>query len=345
VGQIVHMRARSWRYARDVGRRGAHESIIDVFVAFMEQRSWTQAELARRVGVGAATIRKLLSRLKEGGLPLERDEEHPHVYWSIRKGWVPGGVALTGDEVRLALRLLARAPSSKSRERLIARLLALSPDLPPPLTNPTEQVAEDVLVAIEDAASRRLALRFDYLSGGRGTRGWRTASVHRIEYGATARFVATCHRARELRRFRVDRVLSASIDRNEPFHAIDPDALSAFVAASIDGFSGRGPAVPCAFVVVGDAARWAQSNLPSGALAIEPTDDGIRVTTKTAGIEVLARFVVGLGGAARVETEELRAEVMRLAHGSLAVATERAASTTYQVDTISAGDGVSLVRS
>jgi len=307
-----------------VGRRGTHDSVIDVFVAFMEQRSWSQAELSRRIGVGVATIRKLLLRLQAGGLPLERDEDHPHVYWSIRKGWLPGGVALAGDDVRAALRLLARVASSASRDRLITRLLALSPDVPRPLTNSARQVGEDVLAIIEDAAAKRVALHFDYLSGGRGTRGWRSASVHQLEYGETTRFVATCHRTGDLKRFRVDRVLAARVDTADGFRPPDPDALPRFLATSIDGFSGRGPAVRCAFVVRGETARWVQSNLPQGNFVIEPIDDAIRVTTTTAGFEVLARFVVGLGEAATVETPQLGAEVARLAMGALA--TEHAGS-------------------
>ena len=96
------------------------------------------------------------------------------------------------------------------------------------------------------------------------------------------------------------------------------------MATSVDGFSGRGPPVPCAFVVRGDTARWVQSNLPSGTFAVDPIEEGIRVTTTTAGIEVLARFVVGLGGAASVETPQLHAEVRRLARGALG--TEHAGS-------------------
>jgi len=301
-----------------VGKRGAHDSVIDVFVAFMEQRSWSQAELSRRIGVGVPTIRRLLVRLQSGGLPLERDEDHPHVYWSIRKGWLPGGVALAGDDVAVALRLLARVPSSASRDRLLTRLLALSPGAAPPLTNPARQIGEDALAVIEDAAAKRVTLHFDYLSGARGTRGWRRCSVHQLEYGESVRFIATCHLTHDLKRFRVDRVLAARLDAADSFQAPEPEPLARILATSIDGFSGRGPAVRCAFVVRGDTARWVQSNLPQGTFVVEPTDDGIRVTTVTAGIEVLARFAVGLGAAATVETTELRAEVARLARGALA---------------------------
>ena len=45
--------------------------------------------------------------------------------------------------------------------------------------------------------------------------------------------------------------------------------------------------------------------------------EGVRFTTQTAGIEPLARFVVGVGDAARAETPELRQRVQELALGAL----------------------------
>jgi hypothetical protein len=44
------------------------------------------------------------------------------------------------------------------------------------------------------------------------------------------------------------------------------------------------------------------------------------VTTTTGGLERLARYVVGLGGAARSETPELAARVRDLARGALEAA-------------------------
>jgi hypothetical protein len=46
---------------------------------------------------------------------------------------------------------------------------------------------------------------------------------------------------------------------------------------------------------------------------------GMRFTTATAGVLRLARFVVGLGVAARTETPELAALVQKLARGALNV--------------------------
>jgi hypothetical protein len=52
-------------------------------------------------------------------------------------------------------------------------------------------------------------------------------------------------------------------------------------------------------------------------MMVEPLGDGVRLSVTTAGVTVLARFVVGLGDAARAETPELLAEVTRIAQASL----------------------------
>ncbi len=309
-----------------MGRKSSSASAVALFVAFIEERVWGQAALARRLGIGVPTVRRLLSELQSAGCPLERDEEHPHVYWSVRKGWLPGGVALDGDDVRVALRLLARLPKSAARDRLLGILLRLSPSASRTIANQSPAVAEDRLEVIEDAASRRVALAFEYLSASTGEHARRMASVHRVEYGPHIRFIATCHREKVLKRFRLDSVTKATLDPADPFRGVDDTVLAAFVARSVDGFAGAGAPVACSFVVLPPAAAWARRNLPEGSMQVEHRRDGsIRVSAHTSATEVLARFVVGLGAAARAETPGLIDAVHALACGSL-VAHERAAA-------------------
>lgn len=72
----------------------------------------------------------------------------------------------------------------------------------------------------------------------------------------------------------------------------------------------------CSFVVEEAEARWVVGNLP-GPMEVESIPGGRRFTTITAGVLRLARFVVGLGGAARIETPELAAVARELARGAL----------------------------
>lgn len=51
-----------------MGQRSATEAVVAVILAFLEERTWIQAELARRVGVGVPRLRKVLDQLSsEGG--------------------------------------------------------------------------------------------------------------------------------------------------------------------------------------------------------------------------------------------------------------------------------------
>ena len=52
-------------------------------------------------------------------------------------------------------------------------------------------------------------------------------------------------------------------------------------------------------------------------MKVETCRQGIRATAVTSGMTTLARFVVGPGGAAIAETEELRERVEELARGAV----------------------------
>ena len=152
-----------------------------------------------------------------------------------------------------------------------------------------------------------------------GVPGWRHVSVQRILLGPPTRIAAVCHRANTLRWFRLDYVTYAAPDSNETFRQEKQADVDALVAESLGGFHDGHEPVPCVFVVREPEARWVERNLP-GAMDVERIDVGIRVSTKTAGVQPLARFVVGLGDAARAETPELALMVTDLARGAASVA-------------------------
>ena len=188
------------------------------------------------------------------------------------------------------LRLLARHPKSRARDRIIASIVerlphAASHAMPiEALTVSTRE--EQHLPVIEDAAKKRAPLRFHYFTASRGREGSRFASVHRVFPGPPARFVATCHRSGGLKWFRVDNVTDASSDASEPFRVREPEA------------------------------RWVARNLMSGMKADEQRD-GIRVTVRTTAVDRVARWVVALGGAAECETDVLVERVAEIARAAL----------------------------
>jgi DNA-binding transcriptional ArsR family regulator len=105
---------------RTVGQRSASETVARIMLAFTEQRTWTQAELARRLELAVPAVRRHLMELRAGGMPLERDDEdRPQVFWSVPKGWFPGGLVLEGAEVHRLLGALLHLPRSARRDRLL----------------------------------------------------------------------------------------------------------------------------------------------------------------------------------------------------------------------------------
>jgi predicted DNA-binding transcriptional regulator YafY len=226
-------------------------------------------------------------------------------------------VLLAGDEAGQVLRLLARLPQSADRDRYLRRLVGYVGEEPVANATPLRG-NEPILRTIEDAATQGLALRFDYYSASRGHRRMRTASVHRLKGGDHWRFVATCHDRNRLCWFRVDNVLSACLTPEEPFRAPLADDLAAFVSTSLDGFSGDVSPVEAWFVVRFPEARWVRTNLPEEE-RFETTElgDGLRFQCKTTAIDVVARFLVGLGSAVTAASPELAVKTTTIARATL----------------------------
>jgi hypothetical protein len=74
--------------------------------------------------------------------------------------------------------------------------------------------------------------------------------------------------------------------------------------------------VRVAFHVDDPEARWVEHNLPDGLRGVRDAT-GLLVEAETAGLLPVARFVVGLGAAARCHSPELEAKVHELARGAL----------------------------
>ena len=302
-----------------MGRRARSETTTKIIVALLERRTWSQAELARRLEVTPRTIRKQMLDLREAGVPLEREDDHPHVYWSVPSTWFPGGQVLDAERIEELSRYLARHPKTADRERLLGELLRALPKDGAPAGNPAPlPVSAEILTIIEDAAAAHVSLDMSYFSLSRGDRARRHVSVHRVEYAAAIRMVATCHRDGQLKWFRADRIDRARLDPDEPCRAAAPEAVEAFVRGSFDGYHGDGDARSFEFTIRWPSGRWAVRNLPSEA-ALRHEPDRVHVTLETSGLDALARHLVGLGALARGITPELRERMVELARGSLGV--------------------------
>lgn len=302
-----------------MGQRSNTETIVAILKAFLDQRTWTQAALARLVGVSTATVHKRLEELQASGIPLESEREHPHVFWSVPKSWYPGGVLFTGEQVTQMFRQLSRLPKSKARNQLIETLIKYLPGREPAgavMPAETTQREELHLPVIEDSANQKIALQFSYFTANRGSETKRHASVHRVLLGPPARFVATCHRTGGLKWFRVENVSDAKLDSHEAFRDAETKAVDAHLRASLDGFHEDRPSEKHVFFVSNPDARWVARNLIEEMRA-EEVPGGIHVTLETSALTRLARFVVGLGAAAKPLTPALASEVSVLAKGAL----------------------------
>ena len=107
-----------------MGQRTATEALFGLIAAFVEKHTWSQANLARRLETKPETVRKQLAELKAGGFKLEREEDHPHVYWSVPKNWLPGVLHFKAEEAADLLRLLGRAPRGALRTRVLGVVLS-----------------------------------------------------------------------------------------------------------------------------------------------------------------------------------------------------------------------------
>lgn len=317
-----------------VGQRTPTETLFGIVCAFVDRNTWSQADLARHLETRPETIRRRLIELQAGGFKLERSEEPPQVYWSVPKNWFPGVLPFKADEVNDLLRLLGRARASELKARLLgvvvsrlsnlgqlaSQTVGLDPAAARDAVGRDEE--ERWLAVVEDAISKKTPMKLRYYTASRRDESWRHVSVHRIDAGPRTHFIATCHRADALRRFRVSNVLEARLDSHEKLRPADAAALKAFDEESFGGYRQEGPVVRCAFVVREPESAWVARNLPDDRMVQESVAGGIRFHTDTTAVTLIARFVVGLGDAARVESPELAEQVAALARGALANATD-----------------------
>jgi predicted DNA-binding transcriptional regulator YafY len=306
-----------------MGRRSPAETPAGILLAFYRCPRWRQADLARELEVTAETVARSLHAMSDQGMPLVRDDsDKPDVWWRVPKDWVPSGVLFAREDTPALLRALARSPRTRERDALLAhaaRSARATEGDGPVEVSAFSAIEEAWLSIVEDAAKGGAALGMRYYSTKAGKTEWRFVSVQRVVTGPPSRFLAVCHRSGTLKWFRVENVAHARPDRDTPYRRHDDAKVRAFLRESVDGYHGHGDPVECSFVVSEPDARWVRLSLLSG-MSIDPDEDvsdGVRVRCSTAGVLRVARFVVSLGGAARVETPELAVCVRELAKGVL----------------------------
>lgn len=304
-----------------MGRKSGTESIAAVLLAFLQQRTWKQADLARHVGVERKTLKRILDDIHSAGLKLEQDPDPPHVYWSVPRTWFPGGVAFRAEELSELVRTLRLAPQSSSRDRILGMIATTATGMRGTstanaiLTRSLSPSEETVIAQLQGAAEEHVALGIRYFTLSRGDLSNRHVSVHRLLVDV-GRFIATCHRDGRLKWFRIDGVQAVYAAPDEAYRAQEENSVTRLVDESVDGYHSGTPPTRCVFDVSQRDARWVKALLP---MPFEAEEHGefTRFMAVTSGLLPLARFVVGLGASARVATPELRSLVEQLARGAL----------------------------
>ena len=311
-----------------MGTKNTYETITRVVQAFTDLRTWKQADLARRVEVSSVRVAKVLQELVSAGMPLERDEDPPHVYWSVPPHWFPGGVVFSEEDWPVLVHALARV-SEPRRKRLLGRLLqgrlgrsvevgALERLQRAVEATPLSEQEHAFVLLIEHAVMQRKALRIQYFSSSGGTLDWRFVTPVRVQTEPRARLAAVCHRSGKLKWFRIDNVQRAELATTEQAASIAPTVVENFMETSVDGFN-DGSDESYAFVVRLPEGHWVKGNLLSGMRTDGDfcSEGAFRVVARGAGL-VVARFVCGLGGAATAEGETLKTLVRQVATETLA---------------------------
>ena len=152
-----------------------------------------------------------------------------------------------------------------------------------------------VHAALTAALEQRRRVLLDYHSHGRGTRTTRTVSPWRLQSTEGAWYLrGWCHDAAGERRFRVDRIASATLEAE----AADPVPDDVDLATSAT-FT-PAPDDPRVVLDLGPAARWVAGRYPLAAEPEERPDGTLRVVLQIAGPAFLERLLLGLGPAVAV---------------------------------------------
>lgn len=127
-----------------MGQRTQTETLAKLLVAFLEERVWKQKDLERRCGIGARAIRTRILDLQGAGVPIEREEDHPNVFYSVPAGWFPErGTGIENLDHLLIARLVGRLPRATARDRILSRLVATAFGAPTS-PNPASADVEDL---------------------------------------------------------------------------------------------------------------------------------------------------------------------------------------------------------
>jgi proteasome accessory factor C len=308
--------------ASATSRLGRLVSLVPYLVAHPRT---PMADVARLYGVDETQLREDLELLFLCGLPgyspgdlIEVDIDDEGRITVENADAMSRPLRLTPDEALalvVAARSLAAVPGLQEREaldRALAKLDSVVGSVPGQVAVELDPEGEALAVAQAALAQqRRLHLR--YLSGAREEETERDVDPLRV-LSVDGRWYLEgwCHRAEDVRTFRLDRVLSSELlDQAASPPAVTAPDLSEGV------FQPRAD-YPLVVLDVLPAARWVADYYPCE--SVEPLPNGgARLALRVGDTEWVHRLALRLGAnSAVVEPPELRADVAEAARAALA---------------------------
>ncbi|MCA9577747.1 MAG: winged helix-turn-helix transcriptional regulator, partial [Myxococcales bacterium] len=293
-----------------MGARSSTETALRVLAALLDEPTWKQAELARHVGVSTQTVKRCLEELEAAGVPLVSDKDHPHVYWSVPRSWLPDGVNLPRELLVDLLRRVARGATG-THDRLLAHLVDATPDLRDMVARVQAAHVADgtgfsssMMAALEDASDSH-AVVLTYRKSRKAPVESRVCSpacfVDRHQH-----LLARCHTTGRARRFRLDRILAVHTVPGAEHRPLSDDEIKEQLSGAVDGFRSPGSLVSVRFRLMGPASEvgWMIEDLPED-LHVEDIDEGYLVHGQTGALGKLAAKLVTWGAVVRYDDEDL----------------------------------------
>lgn len=292
-------------------------------------------ELAERLEVNTRTVRRYITMLQDLGIPVEA-ERGRHGSYRLRPGFKLPPLMFTEDEaLALTLGLLAArrlgltvaAPAVEGALAKIERVLPLN------LRSRVQAIQEtlildftrtgitpdsEIVVTLSSAAQQGRRVRLRY-------RSWQSDETERAvdPYGLVYRAgfwyaVGYCHLRKDVRVFRLDRVLQAEIQHETYTRPTDFDTLE-YVTRSIAST----PGAWFIEVLLETTLESARELIPPALATLEQEEHGVVLRCYVGNLEWIAYFLAGLGCAFVVrQPMELREELRKVAR-SIAEMAER----------------------
>lgn len=307
-----------------MGRESATRTLALIFAELIEKRTIVQAEVARKLEIKSETVAAKMAELREGGIPVEREQDGRNVRWRVAKNWFPNAVVFEKDEAQKLLLLLLRGRRSATRDAFVARLTAAVPATKGArdavreanVERTTSEQEDSCRSVIELAMLSKRVVSMRYQGTDDDEPRWRTASPQTIVNSENPYVIAFDHDRHALRHFRFDRMSRAIAEDSIAFRSVDDELVERNVRESMHGYCG-GELREVSFVVAMAVWNRVKDNLPFVVTHSEPAEGGVRVVVNSRAGRVLTRFLLAHSTDVQIETDVVREEVVAAARAAI----------------------------